>query len=301
MRDRDEIEALASEILGGSVEATYLPVGFGSENWRIAGPPGDFVLKIGPLDAAEKWASAHAAHAVATSVGVPVAPLVHSSVRDFGVVRMYEWVAGQSPATVTNDASARTRFLSDLGAAIAALHSVELREFSSRLDGSAPSFPRWCEYVAHRVPQIRDRCARSDALDAASVEETCDAVLRELDPVLDALVRPVVCHRDLHADNLLVDEHGALVAVLDWDLAEAWDPAGEWFKLEFKLFHDFTGGDESFMRAYGPVPGAWERRVRIVDLMETLNSIANVRPDERGGDWDTRLRARLVTLTRSPR
>ena len=28
----------------------------------------------------------------------------------------------------------------------------------------------------------------------------------------------------LYADNLVVDDHGALVAILDWDMAEAWDP-----------------------------------------------------------------------------
>src|SRR5262245_23011180 len=110
MREQDQIESLAAEILGTSaVDAAHLPVGLANENWRITGPPGDFVLKIGPLDTVEKWASAHAAHALATSVGVPVAPLVHSSVRDFGVVRMYEWVAGQSPATIADNPSARAR------------------------------------------------------------------------------------------------------------------------------------------------------------------------------------------------
>jgi aminoglycoside phosphotransferase (APT) family kinase protein len=214
---------------------------------------------------------------------------------------MYEWVAGTSPATIARNPEACERFFTDLGRAVAALHTIELERFTSRLDGSAPSFPKWSAYVLHRIPQIRGRCVRHDALDAASLTVACTAVERELGADLDAVVRPTLVHRDLHADNVLVDERGALVAILDWDLAEAWDPAAEWFKLDFKLFGAFPGGEATFRQTYDarhPERPLWDRRVRIVDLLETVNSIANVTAEARGSAWDTQLRARLLTLTR---
>src|SRR4029077_9903069 len=104
MRAAAQVGALAGEILGTSaITATHLPVGFGNENWRIAGPDGEYLLKIGPIDTAAKSASAPVAPERAKQVGVPVAPLVHFSVRNVGVVRIYEWVTGASPATIAGN------------------------------------------------------------------------------------------------------------------------------------------------------------------------------------------------------
>jgi aminoglycoside phosphotransferase (APT) family kinase protein len=299
MRDEDEVERLAAGILGtSSVTATHLPIGFGSENWRIAGPAGDYVLKIGPLDTAAKWASAHSAHALATSVGVPVAPLVHFSVRDTGVVRMYEWVAGTSPAAIAGDPAARARFLTELGAAVAALHSIDIDGFSSRLDGSAPVFASWDAYVEYRVEQIRERSRGSPALDAPTVEAAC-AAISELAHAVADVATPTLCHRDLHADNLVAGADGALVAIIDWDQSEAWDAAGDTFKLDFMLFSQLDGGVEIFRRAYErrmPRPPLWAERVRLVDLLETLNTLANTTGESVDADWDAQLQARLHTL-----
>jgi aminoglycoside phosphotransferase (APT) family kinase protein len=298
---RREAELLSTEMLGTAVvRADHVPVGFGNENWRVTDTRGRrFVLKIGPADSAGKWVSAASARALAGSRGVPVPRQVGGVVeRDGRVIRVYEWIDGASPLAVADDPQRVHALFADLGATIADLHTIELDCFSSRLDGSAPSFDRWGDYVAHRLQQIRQRCLEHDAPDERTVDRACSAIAVLAEEIGDD-VRPTMCHRDLYADNVLVDEDGALAAILDWDMAEAWDPAAEWFKLEFLFFPAFPGSASAFDTAYHaihPKPPRWAERKALVDLMETLNSVANTQAQGWSGGFATRTRARLDGL-----
>ncbi len=176
--------------------------------------------------------------------------------------------------------------------------TIELPAFSSRLDDSAPSFGRWAAYVEYRLGQIRARGLANDALDIDTLDQA-SAAITDLAPAVSDAARPTACHRDLHADNLLVAGDGRLLAILDWDMTEAWDPAGEWFKLDFMLFPALPGGEASFDAAYFAVhtkPERWRERKRLVDLMETLNAIANADPVATTDDFGSRLRSRLRSL-----
>jgi hypothetical protein len=87
MSDGDAL-ALAHTALGRTIKAIErLPVGFGSENWRVSRSDGAFLLKLGPLSSASKWASARRAHDLAADLGVPVPQLAYFSVHREGVVR----------------------------------------------------------------------------------------------------------------------------------------------------------------------------------------------------------------------
>jgi serine/threonine protein kinase len=174
---------------------------------------------------------------------LPVPNLVHFSGNELGVVRVFEWIDGQHPTSLTGQPGKVRRFAAELATALAALHAIDMRGFSSRLDGSAPSFPRWRDYVDYRLGQIRERSAAKDALDESTLDRACEAIARLAAEVDDSVV-PSLCHRDLHPNNLLVNAEGDLVAVLDWDMAEVWDAAGEWFKLEVMLFPVVPGMEE---------------------------------------------------------
>ena len=185
-------------------------------------------------------------------VGVPLPRLVHFAEHDDHIVRIYEWIDGRSPMDIAGDPDQVERLFGSLGTAIAKLHSIELDGFSSRLDGSAPSYRSWADYVDYRLEQIRGRCMEHGILDAPTMNRASTAISELADEVADS-ARPTLCHRDLYADNLVVDEDGALVAILDWDMAEAWDPAGEWFKLDWLLFPEFPNAEASFDAAYHAV------------------------------------------------
>ena len=216
-----------------------VPRGYGNENWRVTDASDrSYVLKVGPIASAAKWTSARAAYELAAGVGVPLPRLVHFAEHDDHVVRIYEWIDGRSPMDIAADPDRVEKLFASLGTAIAKLHSIELDGFSSRLDGSAPTFRSWADYVDYRLQQIRGRCMEHGVLDAPTLNRASTAISELAGEVADS-ARPTLCHRDLYADNLVVDEDGALLAILDWDMAEAWDPAGEWFKLDWLLFPEF--------------------------------------------------------------
>ena len=43
---------------------------------------------------------------------------------------------------------------------------------------------------------------------------------------------------------------GELVGIIDWDAAESWDPAGEWFKLTWMLAESLSLDIETLTGAY---------------------------------------------------
>jgi len=299
-RTADEVADLVGSVLDEEVvDAEHLPTGFGNENWRLTLSSGArCVAKFGPLSSEAKWRSSQEAHRLAASAGVPVARLIHFECLADSILRIFEWVDGSSPAVIASAESDVSRFFSDLGRAVAALHSIEAHMFSSRLDGSAPSFGRWADYIAYRLDQIRARCQATNAFTDADIDRICRVIRQHVDHVSDAC-RPTLCHRDLHADNLIVGTDGTLAAMLDFDCAELWDTAGEWSKFDWRLFPAFPPPcRQSFDAAYRslhPEPEVWEERKLLVDLIETFNGIPNAIA-EGWDEFETECRSRLTTL-----
>jgi aminoglycoside phosphotransferase (APT) family kinase protein len=299
-RTADEVVDVVSSVLADDVVgAEHLPTGVGNENWQLTLSSGArCVAKFGPLSSEAKWRSSQEAHRLAVSAGVPVARLIHFECFADSILRLFEWVDGSSPAGIASAGPDASRFFSDLGRAGGALHSVESRMFSSRLDGSAPSFGRWADYVEYRLDQIRARCQATNAFTDADIDQISGIIQQHADHISDA-ARPTLCHRDLHADNLIVGEDGALAAILDFDCSELWDSAGDWCKLDWTLFPAFPQTcRQSFDTAYRslhPEPALWEERKIVVDLIETFNGIPNA--ITRGWDeFETECRSRLATL-----
>ncbi len=61
---------------------------------------------------------------------------------------------------------------------------------------------------------------------------------------------------------------------MDFDGAEAWDPAIDVVKLRWLAFPDYPGSEAAFNSAYGQEP-AWAERVRLVELVELVNAVPN--------------------------
>lgn len=293
-----EVRAAAASVAGTPiVEASPLPVSYANETWRVTTRAGTrYVVELGPLSSESKWRSAHRALELAASAGIPVAPLVGSARHADRLVRLFEWVEGRTPVSAALDDAGVRRLFGDLGAAVRALHEIGVDAFGSRLDGSAPSFRRWPEYVEYRLAAIGSRCRATRALDEHELRHVC-AVIEGLAAEIGDHARPTLCHRDLHPENLLVDPTGRLVAVLDFDTAEAWDRAGGFDKLDRLLIPAFPGARRWFDEAYGdagrPDPRHWVERVLLVALMEALNTLPNAVPAGRNAD-DARRRMRVL-------
>ncbi len=294
-----EVASGAAAALGSAVlRPERLEGGYSNDNWRVTTANGArYAVKFGPLSSESKWRSTRRAHAVAAEVGVPVAPIVHHGVHVGRLMRIYRWIDGTAlnPRDVVGRRAARA--FSELGAAVAALHSVDQGAFSSRLDGSSPSFAHWSDYISYRLGQVDERCRATHAVDQHVLDAAAD-VIQALARTVSAAARPTLCHRDLYADNILVDGDGRLVAILDFDLAEVWDSAGEWFKLDRWLFPSFPESRAAFTDAYRagrPPPPQWDDRTRLVDLIETLNVIPNAMTNH-WRDLENEARQRLAAL-----
>ena len=159
---------------------------------------------------------------------------------------------------------------------VARLHGVARPGFTSRI-GAGPEFTRWSDYLAYRWEGV---VARADAagIEGELVAEAA-AVLFPLARRFDTVATPVLCHRDLYLDNLLCDETGNLVAVLDFDSAEAWEPAADFQKLRWWTFSEHSGAESAFLAGYtsraGALPDDFDVRVRVVEIVELVNGIAN--------------------------
>lgn len=295
-----EVERLARSVLGSTGVAVRrsLP-GYGNQSWRIDGAGGrGLVLKVGRLSSGPKWRSAHRALALAAAEGIPVPDLVHDGQHGDHLVRVFTWVDGTNAKEADLDADQEHRFLTSLGRAVATLHRVQLDGFSSRLDGSAPAFPRWGDYLLHRFGEIRERCRAVDAVEA-DVLERVHSALAGLIATIDDAAEPVLCHRDLHPGNLILGPDGSVAGIIDWDMAEPWDRAGDWFKLEYEVLRTRPAGREVLEAAYldgGPIPDRWPERRRAVHLVETLNILPNAITQAWSTHYATRARHHLESL-----
>jgi aminoglycoside phosphotransferase (APT) family kinase protein len=294
----DQVLALARNALrSDGLSAEHHPVGFGNENWRLRDTDGScFVLKIGDSGNAAKWSSSHVALELAQAAGLHVPRLVHLGELDGHLVRIFTWIDGETGTSIQPGTAKSERLLRTTGAAVRTLHTVARDSFSSRLDGSAPTFPTWRTYIEHRLVQIRFRCEETGAVEPALLDRAC-GLATALAADVDISAEAVLCHRDLHPDNLIVDSDGALIGIIDWDAAEAWDRAGDWFKLEFDLLAAHPDGSEILHDAYfgaDPLPDKWAERRWLVHLVESLNILPNAVTQEWTDEFSDRARAHLL-------
>lgn len=57
-------------------------------------------------------------------------------------------------------------------------------------------------------------------------------------------------HRDLHPDNILLDDDGTVTAILDMDGAEPWDATVDFVKLTADTFPRYPGASDAFYAGY---------------------------------------------------
>lgn len=254
------------------------PRGFGNDNWRVPTADGDLVVKIArPQLPGEKLLAAARAHRLAAGVGVPVPELimVDASCDMLGgrSVRVQEYCPGEHPGAALHSAAAIATFYQSVGHAVARLHSVRLASFSSRV-GGGPSFPTWGAYVERRVGQIMARVEAVGGVPDVDHGALLDRAVTSAAEV-SSVVLPTLTHRDLYLDNLLVAPDGAVAAMLDFDLAEVWDPVVDLVKLRWLVEPVHPGAVAAFWEGYRVVPDLLAQRLWVVEIMELVNTIAN--------------------------
>ena len=251
--------------------------GWGNESWFADSAIGQLVVKVGlPTSDVEKFRCAAAGLELARARGVPAPELLafldDVPSLDHRILRVFRRIAGTTPRV--EDAS--PELFEQLGAIVRRLHSVAMPVFTSRVGRAG--FDRWSEFLAHRWVPTLARVAQAD-IDSTLVVRA-RACADSLAAAVDEVAAPALCHRDLYLDNVLVDDDGALVALLDFDLVEVWDPLVDFFKLEWFVFEPNPAAREPFMDSYlagDHLPPMFDERVRLASIVELVNHAANWR------------------------
>jgi aminoglycoside phosphotransferase (APT) family kinase protein len=251
-----------------------IPRGWGNESWRVDSALGPLIAKIGrEWSDVAKWRASARALDLARRAGVPAPELLafvdSVEVLQGRVFRVFRYIEGTTARVDGPPALFR-----QLGAAMRHLHSIELPCFTSRLGDEG--FSRWSEFLEDRWPAMIGR-AEHAGIESTLVAQSHEVATALADEV-EGVVRPALTHRDLYLDNVLVDQEGALVALLDFDVAEVWDPLVEQLKLEWFLFEPNPAARAPFFDGYlgvDPLPPMFDERVRLVSIVELLNHAAN--------------------------
>jgi Ser/Thr protein kinase RdoA (MazF antagonist) len=251
-----ELVACAREAFGwgGDVVVAEGPRGALGRIWRVDTGGKRFALKEifaePPSDAGLAVERSLTGRAAAAGVRIPASHPDRTgrllvTTPDGTWLRLYDWV-DLAPADRTAPATAR-----DLGTLLARLHRCAPAA-RTESDGGVPN--RWYDTVPAAWPSIPDiPWAPRLAEKVAALPGLCAAVT-PADPA-----GMVVCHRDLHPDNVLVGPAGVLV-VVDWDNLGPAVPGRELAQVLFDWFCEGPAVDlaavretyAAYVRAGGP-------------------------------------------------
>jgi Ser/Thr protein kinase RdoA (MazF antagonist) len=219
-------------------------------------------------------------------------------------LRLYDWV-DLRPVEPTGPATPR-----QLGALLARLHRCAPAA-ATEPDGGAPD--SWY----HRVPAAHEWAAVRGS--GAAWAGRLDDRLATL-PELCAAVAPadpaglIVCHRDLHPENIQADPAGALV-VLDWDNLGPAAPARELARMLFDWFCEGPTADldamremyDAYVRAGGPgrITEAADFSMLLAGRLNFLLRQAGIaldpRAEQRHRDWALREIDEALRILPTPR
>jgi aminoglycoside phosphotransferase (APT) family kinase protein len=160
----------------------------------------------------------------------------------------HDYLPGAPAIRAGLDDGGLARLAAPLGRFVAALHAIPLAPLRA---AGLRDDPRGDH--ARVAERGRGWLARLEL--PAALRDRAAAILATPPPAEE--VHPVVTHGDLHAGNLLVDDAGAITAVIDWGDAAAGDPAID-LAIGLACLPPAARGD--FLVAHGDVtPATWAR------------------------------------------
>jgi hygromycin-B 4-O-kinase len=293
----EEAERLVARVLQhllGAQPAKIVPLTGGLTNivFEACLPGAAFVVRLGagPGKLAdflkEQWAMSRAAEQ-----GVPVPEVLEVGTEPIGVPYMVSWKVAGTSGTHHPE---RFRVLHEMGRLARRVHRVRTEGFGHTFDWSNNQLSRkltWDDYLTREF-HCRQRL---------DVLERHGMLTQHASAVLEATLSEVerwspeatLNHGDLRLKNVIADEDGAVVALIDWDectgnAAPSWDLA--------IALHDLSvDAKEEFLAGYGLTPRETIDAAPVLRLFNVLHYASAVEAAADAEDRATleRLRARL--------
>ncbi|MFK8111926.1 MAG: fructosamine kinase family protein [Rubripirellula sp.] len=169
-------------------------------------------------------------------------------------------------------------FFSRFGTELASLHQATLGDrIGLERDGYLGSADQlngecgtWPEFFASRRIEFQIRRAVDQGLASRRLKDDCERIVVEMADLLDGREdRTSLLHGDLWSGNYLCSSEGQPVI---------FDPAAHFGcrEAEFGMLQLFGSCSDDFYEAYQaafPLPGGWQRRVRVYVLYHLLNHL----------------------------
>jgi hygromycin-B 4-O-kinase len=233
----------------GSAPKGAEPQGGGLNNsvFAVDHHEGQFVVRFGGDDTSldtfqkESWAIEKA-----REHGVPAAPILHVGEEDGQPYMVMELVDG----TLATEFAESLEIIEELGHWAAEIHKIETAGFGHVFDWADDKHPRspdWTTYLRKEL-RLEDRLnvlQRNEMLTRPQIEE----LRSTLDSIADLKLPTRLNHGDLRLKNLLVNDTGKILAIIDWEFCTSnftplWD-------LSITL-HDLSIDQKgAFLKGYG--------------------------------------------------
>ncbi len=158
----------------------------------------------------EKWAIEKAGQK-----GVPTSEILHVGTEPVSVPYLIARKAVGSEATHHPN---RFAVLREMGRLTALIHSIPTHGYGSRFDWAGSDLMRketWADFLREEL-EVEERMATLDRYQMLTREQKT-ALAATVEQMMTWTDQPSLHHGDMRLKNVLVDEHGTITAVIDWE------------------------------------------------------------------------------------
>lgn len=170
-------------------------------------------------------------------------------------------------------ASAQRAAYRRIGELLAVLHRITMRVYGYLVTEIVDPLPDNAAYMRRqfdkKLTEFADLGAGAEHEDAG-LADAVRAAVTAYEPAFAACDQPVLCHKDLHEGNVLVDRAGAVTGSIDVENMVAADPLIDLAKtLQYDRDHS-AAKRAALLDGYGPLPSYGTARLRVYRLYHAL-------------------------------
>ena len=276
------------------VRLKYKTGGLSNFVFEAKNSEGEFIVRISPdkshLDA---FIKEHWCERAARRAGVPTAEILETG---FSIIPFPYVIARSVEGINAIDHPERDKIVRELGRYAKKINSISTRGFGETFDWSNNQLSRnrtLKEYLEGEYSYE----ARIEELDRSDVcpPATIKALKRICRDMLKIKSRPVLNHGDLRLKNVIADQSGKILAIIDWEKATS-NIAPHW---DFSIaFHDLgIDQKDQFIEGYGITPKRLAEIAPYIKAFNMLNYTSAIKRATREKDKVTlaRLKTRFAS------
>jgi hygromycin-B 4-O-kinase len=244
---------------------TYKAGGLSNFVFEARHREGDFIVRISPdKGRLNAFIKEHWCERAARKVGVPTAEILETG---FSVIPFPYVIARSVEGRDGPNHPEQTKIIHELGSLAAKINSIRTRGFGETFDWSNNELSRnrtFKEYFEGEYGYER----RIEVLERSRIcpPETVKALKRICGQMVKLRGKPVLNHGDLRLKNVIADDAGKIVAIIDWEKATS-NIAPQW-ELSIALHDLGVDQAEKFVDGYSVKP---KRLVEISPFIKAFN------------------------------